>query len=78
MPHELARTLPLLDVDGFSNDQLEAARKLFMRLRHKQLLGFSELGSDPVRRELDHRFFKEVLGYSAADDLDFLGQNAKS
>ena len=74
MPHELARTLPLLDVDGFSNDQLEAARELFMRLRHKQLLGFSELGSDPVRRELDHRFFKEVLGYSAADDLDSLAR----
>ena len=74
MPHELARTLPLLDVDGFSDIQLKAARQLFLGLRHQPLQGFAQLDSDPVRRELDHRFFKEVLGYSAEADLDQLSK----
>ena len=62
LPHELTRTLPVLDIDRLSNQQLDAARKLFADLRRKPLLGFAHLAKDPVRRELDHRFFKEVLG----------------
>lgn len=73
-PHELARRLPLLDVDRLTADQLEAARKLFEDLRRKPLLGFSRLATDPVRRELDHRFFREVLGHSADAELDQLSE----
>ncbi len=72
MPHELARKLPVLDVDRLTEDQLEAARSLFRNLRYKPLQGFADLGSDPVRRELDHRFFNEVLGYWADAELDSL------
>ena len=74
MPHELARRLPVLDIDRLTVDQLEAAHKLFGDLRHKPLQGFAHLGSDPTRRELDHRFFKEVLGYSAEAELDQLSE----
>lgn len=74
MPHELARKLPVLDVDRLTEDQLEAARSLFRNLRHKPLQGFAHLGSDPVRRDLDHRFFNEVLGYPADADLDSLAE----
>lgn len=74
LPHELTRTLPVLDVDRLSEQQLEAARKLFGDLRRKPLLGFAHLAKDPVRRELDHRFFEEVLGYSAEAELDQLSK----
>lgn len=74
MPHELGRKLPVLDVDRLTEDQLEAARSLFRNLRHKPLQGFAHLGYDPVRRELDHRFFNEVLGYSADAELDSLAE----
>ena len=70
MPHELARKLPLLDVDQLAEDQLQAARQLHDDLGRRPLLGFARLGSDPVRRELDRRFCKEVLGCPAQDQLD--------
>lgn len=70
VPHELAQSLPVLDVDRLSKSQLAAAGQVFGDLRHKPLQGFSHLASDPVRRELDHRFCKEVLGYSADAQLD--------
>ena len=74
MPHELARKLPVLDVDRLTEGQRDAARSLFRNLRHEPLQGFAYLGSDPVRRELEHRFFNEVLGYSANADLDSLAE----
>jgi hypothetical protein len=70
VPHELAQTLPVLNVDRLSESQLAAASQVFDDLRRKPLQGFSDLASDPVRRELDHRFLKEVLGYSAEAQLD--------
>ena len=73
-PHELARRIPVLDVDRLTVDQLEAARKLFEDLRRRPLLGFAHVATDPARRELDHRFFREVLGHSADAELDQLSE----
>lgn len=47
---------------------------LFGDLRRKPVLGFAHHAEDPVRRELDHRFFKEVLGYSVEAELDQLSE----
>lgn len=74
VPHELARTLPVLDVDALSEAQRGAACELFNELKDRPLQGFSELATDPERRELEHRFFGEVLGYSAEAELDLLAQ----
>lgn len=74
LPHELARTLPVLDVAALSEAQRTAASELFEDLKHQPLQGFAHLGSDPVRRELDRRFFGEVLGYTATAELDMLAQ----
>ena len=74
LPHELARTLPVLDVAALSEAQRAAARELLEDLKHRPLEGFARLASDRARRELEHRFFKEVLGYSASAELDMLAQ----
>lgn len=74
MPHELARRLPLLDVDRLAKEQLIAAARLFGDLRRMRLQGFSHLASDPVRRDLDHRFFDEVLGYTVDAELDLVAE----
>ncbi len=62
VPHELARTMPVLDVDCLSNGQLTAATAVYADLKHRELLGFSALAEDPVRRELNERLCREVLG----------------
>ncbi len=62
MPHELARTMPVLDVDRLSNNQLEAAAAVYADLRHRELQGFTALAEDPVRRELNERLCRDVLG----------------
>ena len=74
VPHELARTLPVLDVAALSEAQRAAACELFDEMKHQPLQGFAHLASDPVRRELEHRFFADVLGYSADAELDLLAQ----
>ena len=74
VPHELARTLPVLDVAALSEAQRAAARELFNELKDRPLQGFSELAADPERRELEHRFFREVLGYAADAELDLVAQ----
>ena len=74
VPHELARTLPVLDVAALSEVQLGAACELFDEMKQKPLQGFAHLASDPVRRELEHRFFRDVLGYAAEAELDLLAQ----
>ena len=70
IPHELAKRLPVLDVDRLAEEQLTAACRLFGDLRRKALQGFAGLCSDPIRRELDHRFLNEVLGYPAESQID--------
>lgn len=62
VPHELARTMPVLDVDRLSSDQLSAATGVYADLKHRELLGFSALADDPVRREINERLCREVLG----------------
>ena len=62
VPHELARTMPVLNVDRLSSDQLSAAAAVYADLRHRELQGFSALAEDPVRRELNERLCREVLG----------------
>lgn len=62
VPHELARTMPVLDVDRLSSAQLSAAAALFADLGRRELQGFGALATDPVRRELDERLCREVLG----------------
>ena len=62
VPHELARTMPVLDVDRLSEDQLAAAATVYADLKHRELQGFSALATDPVRRELNERLCREVLG----------------
>ena len=62
VPHELARTMPVLDVDRLSNSQLTAATAVYADLKHRELLQFGMLAQDPVRRELDERLCREVLG----------------
>lgn len=70
--HKLLRTLRTLDVNELSEEQLDAASRLFDDLKHEELTGFAHIATDPVRRELDHRLFAEVLGHdipAALDDL---------
>ena len=62
VPHELARTMPVLDVDRLSPDQLVAATTVYADLKHRELQGFSLLAEDPVRLELNERLCREVLG----------------
>lgn len=70
--HKLLKTLPILDIDKLSDAQLSAARKLFEDLSSKELTGFAHVATDPVRRELDHRLFLEVLGHDIPTALDEL------
>ncbi|MDE2806441.1 MAG: hypothetical protein OXN18_14970 [Gemmatimonadota bacterium] len=61
VPHELARTMPVLDVDRLSNGQLTTAAAVYAELKHHALQGFSALAVDPVRREINERLCREVL-----------------
>ena len=48
LPHELMRTLPVLNIETLSNKQLRRACAIFSKLKDKSLKGFGELASDPV------------------------------
>ena len=72
LPHELMRTLPVLNVETLEEKQLQRASVLFSELKDKSLEGFAELASDPVRRELDRRLLADVLGYDEPDMIDRL------
>ena len=75
LPHEVARSLPVIDVDALSEVQREASRALFRDLRSKKLRGFAHLYADPVRRELDRRLFTDVLGHGSTDAIDSLARS---
>ena len=66
LPHELARTLPVLDVNQLTPDQLAAAIAVYEDLKGKPLQGFSSIESDAVRCELNTRLCQEVLGIESA------------
>ncbi len=65
VPHELIRTLPALDVNRLSADQLAAAAGIYEDLKSKTLQGFSKIQDDPVRNELNTRLCAEVLDIDA-------------
>ena len=65
LPHELARTLPVLDVDQLSPEQLASAVTVYEDLKGKPLQGFSAIDHDPVRIELNARLCCEILGVEA-------------
>ena len=62
LPHELAQTLPVIDVDKLSPAQLLAATSIYRDLKGRSLEGFGDVKSDPVRQELNTRLCQEVLG----------------
>ena len=62
LPHELARTMPALDIDSLSAAQLRAGLGLFDQLNGRPLQGFAHINTDKVRQELTRRLVTEVLG----------------
>ena len=74
LPHELAEGLPVLDVNSLTKAQTAAAQEIFNDLKSKQLQGFAHLFADPVRREIDHRLCRDVLGQDAPAAIDRLAQ----
>ena len=62
LPHELASTMPALNIDSLSAAQLRAGLDLFGELKGRTLQGFAHINTDPVRQELNHRLVTEVLG----------------
>ena len=74
LPHELMRTLPVLNVETLSEEQLQGASALFAELKDRSLQGLAELASDPVRRELDRRLLSDVLGHDEPEMIDKLAR----
>jgi len=64
--HELARTMPVLDVGKLTDKGLRAAVKLYDDLKGKDLQGFVHIDTDNVRQSLNRRLISEVLDGSAA------------
>lgn len=75
LPHELAYTLPVLDVQQLDTEQLQAGRRLFSDFAQRRLEGFARLAEDESRRELDRRFISEVL---RLDEYEFVEQTARA
>lgn len=56
------QALPVLDVTALSPAQRRAAVQIFDAMSGQPLRPLHEMDTDPVRRELDERFAREVLG----------------
>lgn len=56
------QTLPIVDITTLDAKGLAKAVKLFDEMCEKQLLPIHEIDKDPIRKELDERFAREVLG----------------
>ena len=56
------QTLPILDVAALTPQQLDAAVKIFDAMSGQPLLPLHEMDKDPVRKELDEQFARDVLG----------------
>ena len=52
----------ILNVAELTSTQLDAAVKVFDAMCQKSMLPIHEINKDPVRKELDERFAREVLG----------------
>jgi len=59
---EALHDLCVLDVKALTSDQLKKVVKVFDEVCHKEMMQFHEIDKDPVRKELDERFAREVLG----------------
>ena len=57
----MLHTLPILDVTALEPNLLAEAVKLFDSMNEQRLLPLHELDSDPVRKELDEAFARNVL-----------------
>src|SRR5207253_187667 len=58
------QTMPILDVTALTPAQLAEAVRLFEAMSGAALLPVHEMDHDPVRRALDERFGREVLGWA--------------
>ncbi len=67
VPHELARSMPVLDMNQLNDKQIAAASDLFADLKDSTLQGFAKINDDPARHELNHRFAREILGCGESD-----------
>ena len=54
--------MPIMDVTALSPQQLDRAVQLFDSMCYKPMLPIHEINKDPIRKELDERFAREVLG----------------
>lgn len=61
LPHELGRTLRVIDANRLTDQQLQIGKQIFADLAASPLAGFAQLTSDPVRRELDQRIMADLL-----------------
>lgn len=59
------QTLPVLDVTALKPKQLAEAVKLFDAMSGQPFLPMHEIDIDPVRKELDEKFARKVLGLAA-------------
>jgi len=59
------QSLPILDVAALKAKQLKKAVQLFDAMSGKALLPLHEVDKDPVRKELDEKFARNVLGLAA-------------
>jgi hypothetical protein len=55
------QTLPVLDVTALTPKQIDWAVKIFDAMSGQQLLPLHEIDKDPVRKELDEQFARNVL-----------------
>jgi len=60
------QNLRILDVTALHPKQLKEAVQLFDAMSALELLPLHEIDGDPVRRDLDNRFARDVLGLSEA------------
>ncbi len=60
------QTLPILDIAALSAKRLANGVKLFDEMCQKEMLPLHEIDKDPVRKELDERFAREILGLPEA------------
>jgi hypothetical protein len=61
----ILQTLPIFDVTALKPKRLNEAVKLFDTLCKSELSPIHEIDNDPVRKELDERFARDVLGLPA-------------
>ena len=72
VPHELARTMPVLDVSSLTDEALDAAAEMYYELKDGELQGFAHIDTDPVRQELNRKLISDVLGGSE-EDISYVG-----